>query len=150
MANLDATMTEQRLQELVDAYGADAQRWPEAERQPALTLLAHKPHLQGVCTEAQSLDEWLDIAPPPLPDSALIGRLLLDVPAPRESLFRRLWPFERVWQPTVALAASIMFGVLVGMQIPDEISPSEPLVAESENMEAWRLLAYGPEQLPEW
>ncbi|ABK46028.1 hypothetical protein Mmc1_3543 [Magnetococcus marinus MC-1] len=150
MADKRETMDEARLQTLIEAYGAQATRWPLFERQEALDLLARKPAMQAILAQAQQLDELLDAAPPALAHGALIGRLLQELPrAPRQRLFTPWWPFERVWQPALALAASVLFGVLVGLQIPD-INPSEPLLAESQTMETWQLLAYGPESFTEW
>src|SRR6266702_3414702 len=41
-----SVMTLQRLQQLLDAYGADPERWPAEERLAALALLAHSPEAQ--------------------------------------------------------------------------------------------------------
>lgn len=52
-------LTEQRVQELIDAWGADSARWPEQEREAALCLVASSPHLQARLDEAAALDRML-------------------------------------------------------------------------------------------
>lgn len=49
-------MTLRRFQALADSYGADLQRWPEAERDAARALLRLSPRAQSVLAAAQRLD----------------------------------------------------------------------------------------------
>ncbi|MGC2855114.1 hypothetical protein ACM64Y_06535 [Novispirillum sp. DQ9] len=83
-------MTPRRFETLVAAYGADWDRWPEAERPAALALLAADPALRRRWDEARSLDVLLDRAVvPPMSDGALssLTRTLMDrlpeAPPPR-------------------------------------------------------------------
>src|SRR5204863_9489828 len=46
------TMTIDRLRTMLDAYGAAPARWPEAEREAALTLIAQSPEARAAVDEA--------------------------------------------------------------------------------------------------
>lgn len=77
-------MTPRRFETLVDAYGADWDRWPAAERPAALALLAADPALRRHWEAARALDARLDRhAVTPLDDGAveaLTRRLLAGLP----------------------------------------------------------------------
>jgi hypothetical protein len=53
-------VTLSRLAQLLDAYGSDAARWPESERESALTLLQRDANARALHEQAGSLDAWLD------------------------------------------------------------------------------------------
>jgi hypothetical protein len=55
-------MNSERLQEILDAYGADSGRWPEAERAGALALLAQSGEARLHRDQAKRLDALLDDA----------------------------------------------------------------------------------------
>ena len=52
-------MTVERLQQLIEAYGADSRRWPEAEREAGRALLATQPHQASAIEAARDLDHLL-------------------------------------------------------------------------------------------
>ena len=52
----------ERLRQILDAFGADPTRWPKAERDAALALLAHSPGAQRLREEARRLDSLLNEA----------------------------------------------------------------------------------------
>ena len=54
------SISEARAIEILDAYGADARKWPEPERAPLETLLAASPALQAIRRRAADLDASLD------------------------------------------------------------------------------------------
>lgn len=69
-------MTPERFTALLEAYGADPRRWPEAERAEALALLAAGPPvLRQQLQEAAWLDARLDASPVAAPDETLIARI---------------------------------------------------------------------------
>jgi hypothetical protein len=70
------SMTVQRLQQLLDAYGAEAERWPPEEREAALALLAHSTEAQVQQDKAARLDALLDLAPVAQPSTELAARIL--------------------------------------------------------------------------
>ncbi len=58
MTNLDFD----RFTAIVDAYGAEPRRWPEAERDAALALAASDPRAEACLDEARVMDAMLDLA----------------------------------------------------------------------------------------
>lgn len=74
-------MTLQRLQQLLDAYGAASDRWPEEERAAAVLLLQHSAAARAQREEAARLDALLDLAPHAQPSAELATRILAAAPA---------------------------------------------------------------------
>ena len=130
-------MTLDRLREIVEAYGAAAHRWPVAERETALALVAADSDARALVDEALTLDLMLDAAPAPEPASAeLVARIMAArpraipvaavAPAPEpKGLFgfwkarlQEIWPYGPPAVPAGALAASIMLGVGFGFSAP--------------------------------
>ena len=58
------TLSLERAAALLDAYGALPDRWPEAERETMLALLAKSPELRAQRDAAASLDSLLDLWDP--------------------------------------------------------------------------------------
>jgi len=81
-------MTPERFRAIVDAYGADARHWPEAERAAASAWAAqHRSEADALLAQAAQLDAWLasDAAATDLaPDAALIERVVASAPANRQ------------------------------------------------------------------
>lgn len=75
------TMDEARFRALLNAYGADQKRWPEAERAAAAAFAAEQPDVaEHALNEAAALDRQLDAAPTQEPSAALMGRVLASAP----------------------------------------------------------------------
>lgn len=78
-------MTPERFRAIVDAYGADARHWPEAERAAASAWAAqHRREADALLAQAAQLDAWLasDAAATDMaPDAALIERVIASAPA---------------------------------------------------------------------
>lgn len=67
-----------RVQELVIAYGADAERWPEVERQVGQAWLADNPdRARKLLAEAEALEHMLDIADHLVSDTSLLQARIL-------------------------------------------------------------------------
>ena len=86
-------MTPERFNELLDIYGSDPRRWPEAERQAALAVAEGGPALDA----SIELDSWLDAHAVPPPGDALAARILAAAPAPAHGSWpawgsRARWP----------------------------------------------------------
>ncbi len=79
-------MDERRLAEILDAYGADPKRWPEAEREAAERLVETSPAARALRDEAALLDALLDRATEGerAPSADLIERALAGSPAGSE------------------------------------------------------------------
>ncbi len=110
-----------RLELLLEAYGADARRWPADEREEALALLARSPAARALQREAAALDRLLDQATPPAPSPELMADVLAGAAA---SPWRRwagtLWPFGPIWKPASALALAGLLGIVTGLLVPGE------------------------------
>ncbi len=114
-------MNLERFTAIVDAYGADAARWPENERAGARALLAADPRARAILSQAVELDQLLDLAPSHLPSAALTGRILASLPPPRlgwRALLADILPGRNVWQPTAGLAFALVMGIGVGVLWP--------------------------------
>ena len=71
-----AGMTLRRFAELAAAYGADFDRWPDAERFAALALAGRSEEARALLADAHELDAALArVAPPPPPPAALGARI---------------------------------------------------------------------------
>jgi hypothetical protein len=82
-------MTLARLGELLDAYGADPERWPLEEREAALALLAHSAQAQRRREASAQLDTVLNRAPVHAASPALVERIL-DAAPPETTTVERL------------------------------------------------------------
>ena len=109
-------MTPERFTELLDSYGSDPRRWPEAERQAALAVADAGPVLDA----SIELDGWLDAYAVPMPDEALAARILAGAPAPTAVLARGASAWARLrsrWHalwPVAGLASVGLAGSLAG------------------------------------
>jgi len=107
-----------RFRQLLDAYGADPARWPEAERAEALALLARSRRARDAAEAARALDRLLDRAPPPhaaLDADALAAGITVAM-QPRASRAERPggWTLSLGWPNLTALAAAALAGFIVG------------------------------------
>ena len=75
-------MTLARLGELLDAYGANPERWPPAERETACALLAQSTEAQRRREASAQLDAILNLAPAHAASPALLERILAAAPQP--------------------------------------------------------------------
>lgn len=75
-------MTLERLTRIVDAWGADPARWPDAEREEALALVARSAEARALVAAAARLDDALDALPPAAtPSAALRARVAASAPS---------------------------------------------------------------------
>ncbi len=74
--NSKREVTVSRFGEILDAYGAEPQRWPVAEREAALALLARSAPARQQQASAAALDAFLDRADVPAPSADLKSRAL--------------------------------------------------------------------------
>jgi hypothetical protein len=114
-------MTVVRLHALLDAYGADPARWPAAEREAALGLLARSPEARAYRDAAARLDAALDAAPPAdAPSADVVARVLRAAP-------RRRWiRIERI----VAVAAPLAAAAGLVLWLVRAPAPAPPALSE--------------------
>ncbi len=85
-------MTKTRFEALAQAYGGDVTRWPEAERDAALRLLAAQPDLaRTVLADALRLDMALDALPAPAAGADLRARVVAAAPKVKARAPWRRW-----------------------------------------------------------
>lgn len=127
MTGSGAPTTLERLKALLDAYGASPDRWPTDERAGAEALLKSNSGAQVLAADTQRFDALLDTAPTVAPSPELYGRVLaaFDRIAAQPSVRRVVdrvagivWPGAPLWQPSAALAVSLVAGLLLGVVSP--------------------------------
>ena len=104
-------MTPERFHQIVEAYGADPQRWPPQERAAAQAWAGmHRQQAQAWLAEAAGLDAWLATDRLASPNAALQQRIVASAPA-RPA--RRATPQRRAWWWSGAAVAGV--GLLGGV-----------------------------------
>lgn len=137
----------ERFAALLEAYGAEPARWPEAERAAARRFeAAHPQTAEPLLAEARALDRAIDralqahaaSALSPAARAALHRDARTSAPPPPRSLAARLagWrPTEWMggdWRPAGALAAALFLGLLGGTAAPTLVpfAPAEAVAAD--------------------
>jgi len=135
-------MSDTRFEAIVNAYGAQPQRWPEAERASALLFMQQHPETaRRLMAEARTIDAWLSSAAEVEPSAALQWDVLarmMPADAVRKAAHNRPRPPRKVWLAggiglAAACAAGIIFGVNVGLMTTSEARAEEVLVSASLN-----------------
>jgi len=110
-------MTDDRLIELIEAWGADPDAFPEAERAGAKAVLATRlERFAAALAEARALDAAFARIPEILPSAALTEALIASAPRPKVALGGFRLPKFASWAPAsgfAALAAGLFMGVMV-------------------------------------
>lgn len=112
-------MTSKRVSELIAAYGAAPEKWPDGERTAALAMLDRDPALRAELRQMATLDAALDRWPNPAPalDPVALAAHVSATPRPRVVAAARR-PFFRfpvfAWPNAAGLAAAALAGFLVG------------------------------------
>jgi hypothetical protein len=141
------TISLQRLEQLLDAYGASPQRWPDHERAAALQLLEHSAQAAHLLQNAQWLDQQLDQLP--APDFVYLNTTLLTVPLPArrkkwtDQLLEWLLPVQArtaavFWRPAALACVPLMLGLAVGNQL-DVFSDADTMELYSFDVEETEL-----------
>ncbi len=134
----------ERFGQLLESYGADPRRWPEAEREGAQALLVSSPEAARMRERAAALDGLLGQASSLEPSPELVARILAAASPPGwRRLTREFWPFGPLWRPLSALAASALLGVAVGIAVPPPFP--DGTARQSELNEEISMLALGPD-----
>ncbi|MCC8400288.1 hypothetical protein LJ655_00025 [Paraburkholderia sp. MMS20-SJTN17] len=100
-------MTPERFHQIVAAYGADARRWPEREREAAQAWArAHRVEADAVLSDAADLDAWLGVDHIEPPSLALQRRIIDAAPSRRRAARWRLW-----WSGAAVAGVGLIGGV---------------------------------------
>ena len=114
-------ISEDRLLALIAAYGADPLHWPESERMAAQQRAAtDTPAIRQALAQARILDQMLASAAVPALSESAITALRIQARPGLMIRIRALFDWwGPVWQPTGALAAALLLGVMLGLANPD-------------------------------
>ena len=120
------TISLQRFEQLLDAYGARPERWPEHELAAAIQLLEHSAPAAHLLQNAQWLDQQLYQLP--APDFRQLDSMLLAAPLPArhrkltDRLLEWLVPLQArsaavFWRPAALACVPLVLGLAVGNQL---------------------------------
>jgi ParB-like chromosome segregation protein Spo0J len=112
-----SAMTEARLAQLLDAYGAHPARWPDEERLAAERLIAASPAARARLDQAAALDRLLDALPAERPNARLAARVL--AAAPRGSTSQR-----QAWRRALAVAVPLAAAAAALLWVMTEQKPA--------------------------
>jgi hypothetical protein len=136
---------------LVDAYGANPDRWPPEQRAAGLALMNGDPTIEAALREARLLDRILDGAPDQTPSPALRATVADAAlsggrrPRPRPLSARTSSSIRRSprrWTAAAALAAATMAGAVTGVAAAThQIQPSAVAASSDPAVDAAGLLA---------
>ncbi|ASW00803.1 hypothetical protein [Paraburkholderia aromaticivorans] len=102
-------MTPERFHQIVEAYGAEPRRWPQAERAAAQAWArAHRAEAEPLLAQAAGIDAWLAADKVEPPAAALLERVLDAAPV-RQAAPRRRW-----WWSGAAVAGVGLLGGVAG------------------------------------
>jgi hypothetical protein len=116
---MTTTMTIDRLQTILEAYGASLARWPEGEREAALALIAQSAQARAAVAAASALDASIDAYENPAEHAINPLKLIAAITAHPQDGAQR--PQARAaaritigWPNLAGLAAAAVAGFLVG------------------------------------
>lgn len=156
--NDGAPVSLERLRELLDAYGADPERWPVHERDAALALLSQSPVAQRWRQDAARLDGVLDLASVDAISPDLVDRILAATrdgtrrampsgtssrPVSRVTKRPRVWRYAGAALPLAAAAALVFWLQAEPARLPQPdavavaeigvyVAPTDDLLADPE------------------
>jgi hypothetical protein len=134
-------MNLKRLEQILAAYGAKPERWPDAERPLALALLARDIHAQQLLRDARQLDGLLDSLPAleSSLDAASLAAKLSERPQEKGNIrvlpaARSRWRLPIIMPNLIGLAAAAVAGFWIGWSNPDTdnagVSDLVPYIAD--------------------
>lgn len=128
-------ITDERVLALIEAYGADPDMFPEAERAAAKSRMAEHPgRFADAVAAARDLDGILAGMPDITTPASLRDALISSAPKPKPARASR-WKLP-VWIPAGALA-SLTVGLFAGMSV------AQPITTQDEQAEAAVYAALG-------
>ncbi|MFN4184782.1 MAG: hypothetical protein ACK4M6_08335 [Hyphomonas sp.] len=131
------TMTDDRLIELIETWGAEAVSWPEAERAAGTALLrAHPERFAGALAQARQLDLMLSALPEPEMPRALTQAINASAPrlkkTPRTGL--PCWyGLKTTWAPARGFAAAAL-GLFMGLTVAPVASAEDDMTVEVQEL----------------
>lgn len=127
-------MTDDRLIELIETWGADPACWPAADREAGRALLAaHPERFADVLAQAQRLDLMLGALPEPEMPRTLTEAIIAAAPRPKRtgSGLPRWFGLRSPWAPASGFAAAAL-GLFMGLTMAPVASAEDEMTAEVE------------------
>lgn len=126
-----------RFRTIVDVYGGDSSKWPEAEREAALELVSCSAEAFEIVEEAKRLDRLLAELPVQEASSALKSAIAR-IPKQHQPTaggqegysWQKSTPLGAVWKTALAATLAMVIGVITG------VATLEPVVT-SNNQTGW-------------
>jgi len=135
------TITDDRVRDLLDAYGANSENWPENEQVPMQEAIDSSFELQKCLSEVKRFDKlFTQSQATPVADAQLVNRIMNALPeqdsADSSQVVRISDWFKQLLRPELlsALAASVLVTLLLVNQMA--VEPKLP-VDDSELFEQW-------------
>ena len=122
-----AGFTIEALADLLDRHGGDPERWPEAQRAPALALVQTNPEAGRLLDEARALDAALDALPTPAMPPHLPRRVLDALPRDFTEIALD-WLAANFWRPVGFALAPLLVGFALGNTQQEGIGDIEDAV----------------------
>lgn len=101
------------LADLLDRHGSNPERWPQAQRAPALALVQTNADAGRLFDEARALDVALDALPAPSMPSRLPGQVLDALPRDFAEVVLD-WLAANFWRPVGFALAPLLVGFALG------------------------------------
>lgn len=109
-----------RFQQLIDAFGGNAEHWPVEERDSALALLTQSDTARELQQQAALFDNLLDQAPLTPPSADLSRRIMIALEPP--TWWQRLMEWwmggehmEAWWRPALTFIIPLVLGIMLGI-----------------------------------
>lgn len=125
-------MTDSRLLELIETWGADPRAWPADERGAAETLLrAHPERFAEPLAAAHALDAAIGSLPDLTPSPALTEAIIAAAPRPRRAARdgRTWFGLKTPWAPASGFAAAAA-GLFMGLTMAPVANASDEIDTE--------------------
>jgi hypothetical protein len=148
-AGKTSAVSDERILNLIEAYGADPAAFPEAERQAAAQRMTEAPGLFARSVEeASRLDDVLNLIPDVEVSASLRDSLLAGAPKPARagrqgSGLRRFLPG---WLPAGAVASLVM-GLLIGVNVSLPASVASADTSDEADAVMYAALGFGDYEL---
>jgi hypothetical protein len=147
MTKMDS-MTAERFQVLLEAYGAEIARWPETERFAAHTYAEATPEAAALLAEARELDALLAALRVPTPPASLEAAILAaartiapviksQAGAVLGRLLDVLWPRASFWKPASVFVSALVLGALIGVNLLDTLVVPDTADTQREDVLAY-------------
>ena len=121
-----AALSQERVEQILAAYGVRPERWPKQEREAVLAAMEASAEVRARMEQHRALDHLLDEVATLEPSAELQRRIIAAAPTRKrswassiDSWAESLWPARRSWLLGGALAAAAALGVATGLLVPE-------------------------------